>query len=167
MKDPATNSWLIYNGEIYNFRELREELKNLGVVFKSKSDTEVLLQALVKWGEGALTKLSGMYAFGFWDGIRKELLLARDPLGIKPLYYFDIPGLFIFGSEVKVIQASNLRNFTLDKDAVRSFLTYGAVIRPLTIIKEIKELLPGNVLKVSENGEIKKITQEKFVDYIK
>jgi asparagine synthase (glutamine-hydrolysing) len=159
MKDPLTNSWIVYNGEIYNFRELRAELEKLGVTFKSKSDTEVLLQALVKWGEGALTKLSGMYAFGFWDGIRKELLLARDPLGIKPLYYFDIPGLFIFGSEVKVIQASNLRNFTLDKNAVRSFLTYGAVIRPLTIINEIKELLPGSVLKVSENGEIKKITK--------
>jgi asparagine synthase (glutamine-hydrolysing) len=155
MQDPTTNSWLVYNGEIYNFQEMREEIRNLGVVLQSESDTEVLLQSLSRWGEEALKKLRGMYAFGFWNGVKKELILARDPLGIKPLYYSDMPGLFIFGSEVKTIQASNLGDFTLNKDAVSSFLTYGAIIQPLTIINEIKELPPGSILKVSEKGEIK------------
>lgn len=155
IRDATTNSCLVYNGEIYNFRELREELEKLGKVFASRGDAEVLLKALVQWGEEALNKLKGMYAFGFWNGLKKELLLARDPLGIKPLYYSEMPGLFMFSSEVKAIQSSRLRNFTLDKDAVKSFLTYGAVIQPLTIINEIKELPPGSILKVSRNGEIK------------
>jgi asparagine synthase (glutamine-hydrolysing) len=155
MRDPATNSWLVYNGEIYNFQELREELQNVGMVFTSRGDTEVLLKALVQWGEEALPKLKGMYAFGFWNGLKKELLLARDPLGIKPLYYSNSPGLFIFGSEVKTIQASKLGDFSLDRSAMKSFLIYGAVIRPSTVISEIKELIPGQILKVSEKGEIR------------
>jgi asparagine synthase (glutamine-hydrolysing) len=157
MGDPATNSWVVYNGEIYNFREVRKELEHLGVTFRSQSDTEVLLQALIKWGEEALAKLKGMYAFGFWDGLKRELVLARDPFGIKPLYYSERPGVFIFGSEVKVIQASRLGDFTLDRNAVGSFLTYGAVIEPLTIINEIKELPPGSLLRVRQKGEIKQI----------
>src|SRR5436190_10920805 len=86
MEDPETGSWLVFNGEIYNFRDLRRQLVNAGVRFRSTGDTEVLFRALLRWGEAALPWLSGMYAFGFWDGLEQRLLLGRDPFGIKPLF---------------------------------------------------------------------------------
>jgi len=85
MQDPATGNWIVFNGEIYNFRELRKELEGVGVEFKSHSDTEVILAAYRVWGESCLTRLGGMFAFVLWDAPRKRLLLARDPMGIKPL----------------------------------------------------------------------------------
>jgi asparagine synthase (glutamine-hydrolysing) len=87
MHDADSGSWLIFNGEIYNFRQLRSELETLGAKFSTSGDTEVLLRALVQWGEAALNKLEGMFAFAFWDGRERNLLLARDRMGIKPLYY--------------------------------------------------------------------------------
>ena len=87
MHDAESGSWLIFNGEIYNFRRLRAELETLGAKFATSGDSEVLLQALVHWGEAALNKLEGMFAFAFWDG--RSLLLARDRVGIKPLYYYS------------------------------------------------------------------------------
>jgi asparagine synthase (glutamine-hydrolysing) len=86
MQDPVTGNWIVYNGEIYNFRELRKELEAVGVEFKSHSDTEVILSGYRVWGESCLTRLGGMFAFALWDAPRKRLLLARDPMGIKPLY---------------------------------------------------------------------------------
>src|SRR5579863_7953547 len=89
MHDPATGNWIVFNGEIYNFRAVRRELEQAGCPFAGNSDTEVLLKAYARWGEGCLTKLRGMFAFAIWDASRCHLFLARDPMGIKPLYYLQ------------------------------------------------------------------------------
>ena len=154
MADPETGSYLCYNGEIYNFLELKTELVARGYHFRSHGDTEVLLKALLCWGAGALQKVRGMFAFAFWDGMRNKLMLARDPFGIKPLYYSQHNGDLVFGSEVKIIQASRFRPYTVNSDAVASFLVYGAVIRPDSIIKQICEVAPGHVLTISCSGAI-------------
>ena len=108
MQDPVTGNWIIFNGEIYNFRELRKELEAAGVEFKSHSDTEVILAAYRVWGESCLTRLDGMFAFALWDAPRKRLLLARDPMGIKPLYYHQSERMFIFSSEVRTLLQTGL-----------------------------------------------------------
>jgi len=149
MRDPESDSWLIYNGEIYNFRELRKDLETYGAVFRTSGDTEVLLKALVEWGTEALHRLEGMFAFAYWDGRKKELLLARDPLGIKPLYFFRKPGLFLFGSELKALRASGMHDFALDREGLDSYLTYGAVIGPSTALKGVRELVPGTTVTIS------------------
>ncbi len=152
--DAETGSWLVYNGEIYNFRQLRKELEALGVKFRTSGDAEVLLKALVQWDEAALKKLEGMFAFAFWDGRSRNLLLARDAMGMKPLYYHAGAGAFAFASEVKVIERPQICPLTVDKHAVDSFLTYGAVVGPNTILREIRELEPGHLLRVNARREI-------------
>jgi len=154
MQDAESGSWLVFNGEIYNFRQLRAELETLGTKFATSGDSEVLLKALVQWGEAALNKVEGMFAFAFWDGRGRSLLLARDRMGIKPLYYYSGRRGFAFASEVKVLERAHLGPLTLDRDAVDSFLAYGAVIGPNTIFKEIRELEPGHVLRINARGEV-------------
>ena len=158
MRDLETGSWLAFNGEIYNFRKLRSELERLGVKFATSGDSEVLLKALLHWGERALLKLEGMFAFAFWNGRNGNLLLARDRMGMKPLYYCGgshsgTKG-FAFASEVKVLERAGICSLTIDQDAVDSFLAYGAVIGPNTIYREIRELEPGHLLHVSGSGEV-------------
>ncbi|MGB0109503.1 MAG: asparagine synthase (glutamine-hydrolyzing) [Terriglobales bacterium] len=154
MQDAESDSWLAFNGEIYNFRQLRAELENLGMKFATSGDSEVLLKALARWGEQALEKLEGMFAFAFWDGRNRNLLLARDRVGMKPLYYYTGPRGFVFASEVKVLERAQICSLTVDHDAVDSFLAYGAVIGPNTIFKEIRELAPGHLLRVSARSEV-------------
>jgi asparagine synthase (glutamine-hydrolysing) len=154
MHDAESGSWLVFNGEIYNFCQLRAELETLGMKFGTSGDSEVLLKALVQWGEQALQKLEGMFAFAFWDGLSRNLLLARDCMGMKPLYYHSGPTGFAFASEVKVLERAQICPLTVDHDAVDSFLAYGAVIGPNTIFKEIRELEPGHLLRVSARGEV-------------
>src|SRR5437660_1515531 len=114
MQDPCTGSWIVFNGEIYNFRELRCSLAEKGVEFRSQSDTEVILAAYRVWGEDLLLRLRGMFAFALWDGQRKRLLLARDPMGIKPLYYYHADESFLFASEVRTLLHSELVPRKLD-----------------------------------------------------
>lgn len=154
MEDPETGSWLVFNGEIYNFRRLRQQLEAFGVRFRTSGDTEVLLQALVQWGGQALTRLEGMFAFAYWDGTRRELLLARDPLGIKPLYYSSSPTYFAFASEVKILARSGVCSTGIDPTGVASFMAYGAVFGPNTIYSNIRELEPGHKLQVTTDHEI-------------
>ncbi len=154
MQDAESGSWLVFNGEIYNFRQLRAELETLGMKFATSGDSEVLLKALAQWGEQALEKLEGMFAFAFWDGLSRNLLLARDRMGMKPLYYNAGPRGFAFASEVKVLERARICALTVDRDAVDSFLAYGAVIGPNTIFKEIRELEPGHLLRVNARGEV-------------
>jgi asparagine synthase (glutamine-hydrolysing) len=108
MRDPMTGNWIIYNGEIYNFIELRRQLEDVGVEFKSHSDTEVILLAYRVWGEPCVARLRGMFAFGLWDESKKRLLLARDPMGIKPLYYYQSAKCFVFASEVRTLLSTGL-----------------------------------------------------------
>ncbi|HUK73855.1 MAG TPA: asparagine synthase (glutamine-hydrolyzing) [Candidatus Bathyarchaeia archaeon] len=170
MHDAASGSWLVFNGEIYNFRQLREELEQLGAGlqhgesegagspcepgFASTGDTEVLLAALVHWGEAALDRLEGMFAFAFWDGRARRLLLARDRMGVKPLYYYSGPRAFAFASEVKALERAKLGPLTLDHEAMDSFLAYGAVQGPNTIYREIRELEPGRLLRLAGPHEV-------------
>src|SRR5260370_19818303 len=103
MQDLETGNWIAYNGEISNFRQIREELQREGASFRSHSDTEVLLRAYGRWGEGCLAKLRGMFAFAIWDARRHHLFLARDQMGIKPLYYFSSDRHFLFASELRTL----------------------------------------------------------------
>ena len=139
---------LTFNGEIYNYRELREQLRTLGHEFQTDSDAEVLLAAISEWGWDALTHLNGMFAFAVWDNKERTLTLARDHVGIKPLYYAFIPATqtFIFGSEIKAILATELVKPELDPEALHQFLTFLWSPDPNTLFANIKTVPPANVL---------------------
>jgi asparagine synthase (glutamine-hydrolysing) len=144
--------WLTYNGEIYNFRELRKELKFLGHQFNTTSDTEVLLYAYLEWGLKCLNKFNGIFAFAIWDKPKNRLWLVRDPLGVKPLFYSDSNGKIIFASEVPAL--FHFPGVSLDPDpfGMDSFFTFGYVPAPMTGYKAIRQLLPGEYLLI-ENGK--------------
>jgi asparagine synthase (glutamine-hydrolysing) len=152
MHDSATGNWIVFNGEIYNFRELRKELEGRGMSFKSSSDTEVILAAYRVWGEGFLTRLGGMFAFALWDAARNRLLLARDPMGIKPLYYHQSHQAFIFASEVRTLLETGLVPRKADPTGVLSYLTFGSVYEPWTIVEGIRAVPPGHLLTVENES---------------
>src|SRR6266849_6897349 len=153
LQDPVTGSWIVFNGEIYNFRELRTELEAAGVEFRSHSDTEVILAAYRVWGESCLLRLGGMFAFALWDAPRKRLVLARDPMGIKPLYYHQSEQTFIFASEVRTLLQTGLVPQKVDPTGVLSYLAFGSVYEPWTIVEGVRAVPPGHVLAV-ENGSV-------------
>jgi len=136
--------WVLsFNGEIYNYVELRRELEGLGHSFRSRTDTEVLLGALVEWGTGALDRLRGMFAFALWDDVAGTLMLARDRLGIKPLYYASVGSSIAFGSEIKAVLASGLVESRLDMEALRSYLRLLWIPGPKTLLSGVMKLEPG------------------------
>ena len=141
----ACGRWqLVFNGEIYNQHTLRRELERQGHRFRSSSDTEVLLQLLIRYGTAALQRLRGMYAFCFWDSHEQRALLARDPYGIKPLYLWQGPGgQLLFASEVRALLASNLIPRQLDVAALAGFLASGSVPEPRTLVASITSLPAG------------------------
>ena len=143
MVHPDTGDALMFNGEIYNFRELRAELEAAGAVFRSHGDTEVLLHALVRWDVGALNRLDGMFAFAFYKAKEQKLLLARDPLGIKPLYTARDKDVFLFASEMRSLLASQHIARKCDPCAIASFLAYGSAQSPHTMLKRIELFPPG------------------------
>ncbi len=153
MQDPVTGSWIVFNGEIYNFRELRRELEAAGAEFRSHSDTEVILAAYRVWGESFLTRLGGMFALAIWDAPRKRLLLARDPMGIKPLYYHQSNQTFLFASEIRTLLGTGLVPRKLDPNGVLSYLAFGSVYEPWTIIEGVTAVPPGHLLTV-EKGKV-------------
>lgn len=154
--DPTSGSWLVFNGEIYDFRALRPQLAAHGHRFRSSGDSEVLLAALVAWGPEALRRLRGMYAFAFWDAPRRRLLLGRDPFGVKPLLYGRVGDAVVFASELRAIRAARLGRLTLDPEAVEGHLAYGAVPEPHTMVREIRALPPGHVAEVSaDDGRVR------------
>jgi len=139
--------WLSYNGEIYNFRELRDELEAAGHVFHTRSDTEVLLHSWLEWGERCVTRLRGMFAFAVWDRRSETLFLARDRLGIKPLYYaLAGDGRVYFASELKSITLCNDVVRDIDPLAVEEYFAYGYVPEPRTIYRAVSKLPPGHTL---------------------
>ena len=147
MHDPETGNWLVYNGEIFNFRELRRELEARGCAFRSHCDTEVLLAGYRVWGEKVVDHLRGMFAFAMWDAPRQTLLLARDALGVKPLYYYCAPGRFLFASELRALLASGMVPRELDATGLDSFLKFGAVQEPITMVRGVRLLPAGSILR--------------------
>jgi asparagine synthase (glutamine-hydrolysing) len=141
---------IVFNGEIYNFRELRAELEAGGAVFRTRSDTEVLL-ALWAWeGAAMLSRLRGMFAFALWDDRNKSLVLARDPLGIKPLYYAVEGGMLRFASQVKALESGGAVSRKTDPAGLAGFLLWGSVPEPLTIRQAVRALPAGCFLRVRD-----------------
>ena len=147
MQDPATGNWIVHNGEVYNFREVRAELEACGVSFTSQSDTEVILKAYARWGEACFTKFRGMFAFAIWDARRHHLLVARDPMGIKPLYYHRSDRYFLFASEIRTLLGTGLIPRKLQRSALLNYLAFGSVYEPDTMVEGISTLRPGRYLK--------------------
>jgi asparagine synthase (glutamine-hydrolysing) len=145
---------ITYNGEVYNFQELRAELAARGVSFRGHSDTEVMLEAFSAYGVTATIKrLIGMFALGIWDRKERTLMLVRDRLGIKPLYWAKFNGLFLFGSELKSLRAYPGWEPRIDRSAVAAFMRLNYVPAPHTIYQGVHMLEPGSILTLSANGE--------------
>jgi len=153
MQDPETGNWITFNGEIYNFQELRRILEKKGLEFRTKADTEVILKAYAVWGRECVNQFRGIFAFGIWNTKRETLFLARDQLGVKPLYYHQGKDCFIFASEVRAILVSDLVPRKLDINGLYSYLAYGSVQDPYTLIEGINSLLPGHFIEWKE-GDI-------------
>jgi len=135
--------WIVFNGEIYNFQELRSALDKLGHTFYTDSDTEVIVHAYEQWGENCVKELNGMWAFAIWDANRKTLFLSRDRLGIKPLYYFSNDKGFIFASEIKAIILNKLVPKLPNDPMIYEYLVYGLHDHTeQTFFSQIKRLLP-------------------------
>ena len=147
MHDPETGNWITYNGETYNFKDLRDEID--APAWSSNTDTEVVLRAYQKWGVDAFQKMRGMFALAIWDERRQQLVLARDPLGIKPLYYYADEKQLVFASELRALLASGLIARRLSAAAVDSYLANGSVAAPLTIVEGVQQLLPGHCMRVT------------------
>ncbi len=144
------NAVLTYNGEIYNFRQLRKELEPLGYAFHTTSDTEVLLAAWQAWGEACVERLRGMFAFAVWDRVGQTLFLARDRLGIKPLYYTLLPdGQFLFGSELKALRCHPQFPAQIDPTAVEDYFGFGYIPEPKSIFRNVFKLEPGHTLTLT------------------
>lgn len=152
MADATGRYHIVYNGEIYNFRDLRQQLQNSGVEFKSNSDTEVLLNLYIHQGEDCLQKLNGCFAFAVYDTVKNQLFLARDRLGINPLLYYHDRDKFLFASEMRSLLAYNIpRN--LDFESLNLYLELNYVPAPYSMIEGVMKLLPGEYLVV-DSGEI-------------
>jgi asparagine synthase (glutamine-hydrolysing) len=153
MQDADTGNWIVYNGELYNFRELRTRLQGEGVRFVSQSDTEVLLKAYGRWGEKCLGELRGMFAFAIWDAKRSRLLLGRDPMGIKPLYYCSAGQYFLFASELRTLLGTGFVPRRLDPAGLINYLNFGSVYDPITMIAGVSSLEAGHYA-MWENGRV-------------
>lgn len=145
---------IVFNGEIYNFLELKKELITEGYKFRSNSDTEIILAAYARWGKKCVDKFNGDFAFAIWDSFSKLLFCARDRVGIKPFYYHLTKWGLIFGSDIKTIIASNLYKPELSNQGIYYSMAYGIAPRPLTAFKEIFALEPGSTLTVNEHGTV-------------
>ncbi len=163
MHDPETGNWIVYNGEIYNFRDVRHQLEQAGTKFASHSDTEVLLKAYARWGESCLTKFRGMFAFALWDAPQHRLFLARDPMGIKPLYYAQSGAYFLFASEVRTLLGTGLIPRRLDRAGILNYLAFGSACDPLTLVEGIHALPAGHSL-TWQNGTIRESRYWDLVD---
>ena len=147
---------IVFNGEIYNFLDIKKELEHENTNFLGNSDTEVLIEALAKWGiKKTLSKISGMFAFAIWDKKLKELCLARDRFGIKPLYYSFLDGIFFFGSQTKCFLKHPNWKREISFDALGLFFKLGYIPSNQSIFKDTSQILPGHYLIFSNNGKIK------------
>lgn len=160
MKTADGRFTIVFNGEIYNFEEIKKELQNLGYTFQSKTDTEVILYAYKEWGRVCVKKFNGMFAFAILDNTNGELFIARDQIGIKPLYYYHENGRFIFSSEAKALFAHDISK-ELSRESLNTYFRFLYVPAPFTIWKHVHKLQPGHMILV-KNRQIK---VEKYWDY--
>lgn len=151
MSDREESVWVIFNGEIYNFHELKKELEGYGHVFRTKSDTEVIIHGFKQWGDEVFNRLNGMFGLAIWDVRRKRLVLARDAMGIKLLYYRVEGGRLYFGSEMRPIREAMEDKAEVDPTSLNLFLRYRFTPAPFTILKGVRKLAPGTKLTV-QNG---------------
>lgn len=147
------SKWIIFNGEIYNFLQLRQQLIQKGYSFKTKTDTEVILKLYEEYGVHCVDFLRGMFGFAIWDDEKKQLFCARDRFGIKPFYYYKDNEKLVFGSEIKSILKSANIDKTLSDDALDSYFAFGYITSDLSIYKEIKKLQPAHYLLLSFKGQ--------------
>ena len=143
---------IVFNGEIYNFVELRKELEDAGHRFKTRSDTEVIVHAYEQWGKDCVKRFNGMFAFALWDSKRRELFLARDHLGIKPLYYTELGSRVLFGSEIKALLQDPACPRAVDVEALAELFTFRYVPSPKTLFNGIRKLPPGHRMTLSARG---------------
>jgi len=155
LSNASGSKWIVFNGEIYNFLELRQHLIQKGYSFKTKTDTEVILKLYEEYDTRCLEYLRGMFAFAIWDNDQKQLFCARDRFGIKPFYYYYDNEKFVFGSEIKAILKSENIDKTLSNDALDSYFTFGYITSDLSIYKEIKKLQPSHYLILSFKDKVK------------
>ena len=140
---------IVFNGEVYNYRNLKNELTKAGHGFIGSSDTEVMLAAITEWGVVESAKrFNGMFAYAVWDQEKRRLSLIRDRIGIKPLYYSKQGSVLLFGSSIKPLELYPFINFTIDQDALSLYLKYGYIPAPYSIYKEIKKVMPGTILNI-------------------
>lgn len=164
MSNDAGNITASYNGEIYNYREIRDELAKKGHRFTSESDTEVVVKAYQEWGMGCLGRFIGMFALAIWDASSETLFLARDRAGVKPLYYHEKNGLFLFASELKAIMKHPKFTKRISGRGLSLFLRYGYIRSPHTIFENTFKLEPGHYMSVRK-GEIKKHRYWNIADF--
>lgn len=151
MANDDKSLWIVFNGEIYNYQEIRPVLEGKGYKFKSNSDTEVILHAYKEWGAASLERFRGMFTFAIWDSKKKELFIARDRLGVKPLYYVEKGGNLFFASEIKAFKETGIVENDLDYGAVNLYFTFRFTPGPQTVLKDVKKLEPGHFM-VWKNG---------------
>ncbi len=155
--------WITYNGEIYNFPELRDQLESEGYVFRTRSDTEVILYAWDAWGVESLQRLNGMFAFALYDGARQSLYLVRDRFGVKPLYYAQTKDAIVFGSEVKAVLASGMVPAQIDPESVADYFTFQNLYGSATLFHNVQLLRPGTYLQARPlTGET--LQEKRYVD---
>ena len=152
MANEDESVWIVYNGEIYNFPELRQELIGKGYRFNTKSDTEVIIHLYEEEGVDCLKRLRGMFSFCIWDTKNERLFLARDRIGQKPLFYYHKDGVFIFGSEIKAILEDGSVKREVDPEALDDYLTYGYTPSPRTMFKDIRQLPPAHYMLYDGKG---------------
>jgi len=151
MSDREESVWVVFNGEIYNFPELRRELEGYGHVFRTNSDTEVIVHGYKQWGDEVLNRLNGMFGLGIWDARQRRLVLARDPFGIKQVYYRIDGDRLYFGSEMRAVRAAMPEPAEIDPTSLNLFLRYRYTPSPYTILKGVRKLAPGTKLTI-QNG---------------
>lgn len=150
MSDPQQTVWVVFNGEIYNFKELRKELEAKGHQFRSNCDTEVIVHGYKEWGDEVLNRFNGMFGLAIWDVQKRRLVLARDPMGIKPLYFSLLSGTLTFGSEIRPVRAALEGTAQVDLEAVALFLRYRYTPAPRTMFAGIQKLAAGEKLVVEK-----------------
>jgi asparagine synthase (glutamine-hydrolysing) len=162
MSDSEEKVWVVFNGEIYNFKELRSALESRGHTFRTNADTEVIVHGYKEWGTKVFSRLNGMFGLAIWDVDNRRLVVARDAMGIKLIYYRLSDGQLMFASEIRPILAADESESEVDPVSLNLFLRYRYTPSPFTIFKGIRKLAPGSMLVV----ENRKCTEERWYDYM-